>query len=130
MNFKYANFMNSTLAERLREAMNGPPKVSGKQVAKACNIKPPSVSGWLSGKSKTMEASNCLAVAKLLNVDPDWLASGVGLKRRQAGELDSYRHERISHALMVMERMAKYELDKVVKIIDMLAEPDKNGAAD
>lgn len=72
--------MNSTLAERLVEAMKGPPKVSGVALAKACGVKPPSVSGWRTGDSKTLEGSNLLAAAKMLGVRPEWLASGIGPK--------------------------------------------------
>lgn len=73
--------MNTTLAERLIEAMKGPPKVSGVDLARACGVKPPSVSGWRTGDSKTLEGSNLLAAAKRLGVRPEWLADGVGPKR-------------------------------------------------
>ncbi|MDF3822364.1 helix-turn-helix transcriptional regulator [Leptospira sp. 96542] len=73
--------MKSTLSERLREAMNGPPKVTGKELAAACGIKPPSVSGWLSGDTKTIEGKNLLAAARKLGVEPDWLANGKGPMR-------------------------------------------------
>jgi len=73
--------MNSTLAERLKDAMSGPPKVTGAAIARACKIKPPSVSDWLTGKTKTIEGSNLLATARLLNVRPEWLATGLGPKR-------------------------------------------------
>lgn len=36
--------MQSTLAERLREALDGPSKLTSSALARACNIKPPSVS--------------------------------------------------------------------------------------
>lgn len=72
--------MKSTLAERLIEAMNGPPKVTGVALAEACGVSPPSVSGWRTGDSKTLEGSNLLAAAKRLGVRPEWLADGVGPK--------------------------------------------------
>lgn len=72
--------MHMTLAERLKDAMNGPPKVTGKALAAACHVSTASVSDWLSGKSKTMEGSNLLAAADFLHVSPKWLATGVGIK--------------------------------------------------
>lgn len=75
--------MRSTLSERLKLAMAGPPKVTGAAIARACGISPPSVSDWLSGKSKTMEGKNLLATARLLRVRPDWLASGIGVMREE-----------------------------------------------
>lgn len=73
--------MQTTLAERLRKAMDGPPKRTGAALAKACNIKPPSVSDWLSGKSRSMDGSNLIDAAEFLGVDAKWLIKGVGLAR-------------------------------------------------
>ena len=44
--------------------MLGPQKITGVALAKACGVSPASVSDWLSGKSKTMEASHLLAAAR------------------------------------------------------------------
>lgn len=78
--------MKSTLAERLVEAMNGPPKVTGVALAKACGVKPPSVSGWRTGDSKSLEGSNLLAAAKFLRVRPEWLADGIGPKHNNKAD--------------------------------------------
>ncbi|MGB8811349.1 MAG: XRE family transcriptional regulator [Acinetobacter calcoaceticus] len=69
-----------TLAERLRYAMEflPPKKIKGVDLARAVGVKPPSVSDWLSGKSKTMEGENLLKASKFLRVNPNWLASGIG----------------------------------------------------
>ena len=72
--------MNSTLSDRLKEAMKGPPKITGVALARACKVTPPSVNGWLSGKSKTIEGSNLVAAAEFLKVNPKWLADGKGPK--------------------------------------------------
>lgn len=68
------------LSERLRYAMEvlPPKKIKGVDLARAVGVKPPSVSDWLSGKSKTMEGENLLRAAKFLNVNPVWLATGNG----------------------------------------------------
>ena len=73
--------MYKTLPERLKEAMAGPPKITGRALAKACGVAPASVSDWLSGKSKTMEGANLVAACEFLKVRPKWLASGVGPMR-------------------------------------------------
>ena len=72
--------MQTTLPERLREAMAGPPKVTAVAIARHCGIAPPSVHGWLSGKSKTIEGANLVRTAELLHVNAKWLAEGVGRK--------------------------------------------------
>lgn len=70
----------NTLRERLKEVMDGPPKVTQSALAKACKVKPPSVSDWLSGRTKTLEGSNLLRAAAFLKVSPQWLATGKGPK--------------------------------------------------
>lgn len=37
----------------------------------------------------------------------------------------SYRHERIKHAVAVMEHMEDWQLDQAIKIVDTIAEPPK-----
>lgn len=79
-----------TFAERLRAAMAGPPSVKQVDIARACGIKPPSVSDWLNGVSVNIQGKNLLAAAKLLNVRPEWLAKGIGPMRPAAHmELDT-----------------------------------------
>lgn len=91
------------LKDRLKLAMSDP-KVTGKDLAKACKIKPPSVSDWLSGKTQSIEASNLLAAAKFLNVSPDWLASGVGQMRKTYPPATFTHHS-------VQEPQATYAID-------------------
>lgn len=71
----------NTLAERLALAMKGPPEVKAIELARACGVKQPSVSGWLSGKSKKMEGANLLAAAEFLKINYWWLANGTGPMR-------------------------------------------------
>jgi phage repressor protein C with HTH and peptisase S24 domain len=73
--------MKSTLADRMRLALAGPPKKTQKALADACGIKPPSVNGWVSGESKTIEGANLLKAAAFLGVSAKWLAEGVGPMR-------------------------------------------------
>jgi phage repressor protein C with HTH and peptisase S24 domain len=41
-------------------------------------VKPPSLHGWLSGKSKFLRGENLLQAARALKVNQDWLATGEG----------------------------------------------------
>lgn len=72
----------TTLQERLKLAMSGPPKVSQASLARACGIRAPSVNDWLSGKTKTIEGQNLLIAADFLKVQPMWLATGKGSMRK------------------------------------------------
>lgn len=76
----YLDQIMKTLAERLRYAMEvlPPKKIKGVDLARAVGVKPPSVSDWLSGKSRTMEGENLLKASKFLGVNANWLASGIG----------------------------------------------------
>jgi len=66
----------NTLALRLEKAMKGPPKIRAAALARACKIKQPSVSDWLSGRTKRLEGANLLSAARFLGVNPEWLATG------------------------------------------------------
>src|SRR5690606_39658713 len=71
----------TTLAERLEKALAGPPLRRPADLARACGVRPPSVSDWLSGKTKKMEGANLLAAAEFLDVSYWWLATGKGPMR-------------------------------------------------
>ena len=67
----------STLSERLKFAIEKA-DVSKSDLAKACGVKPASVSDWLSGKSKSMRAPVAQKAAEFLNVNLVWLSTGEG----------------------------------------------------
>lgn len=66
-----------TLAERLTTAMERS-GITQAELARACGVKPPSVNGWLSGKSKYLRGENLLKAAAVLGVSQQWLATGEG----------------------------------------------------
>lgn len=72
--------MQSTLKERIIDAMKGPPPVSGVELAAACGLSTASISDWRTGKTKTIEGSNLIAASKRLGVRAEWLANGIGQK--------------------------------------------------
>jgi DNA-binding transcriptional regulator YdaS (Cro superfamily) len=74
-----------SLKDRLLKGMDGPPRISQAALARACGVRPPSVTNWLSGRTKRLEGANLLAAARALNVSPDWLSSGNGPMRRELG---------------------------------------------
>lgn len=65
------------ISERLKIAMQAA-GVTQAELARRCNVKPPSVNGWLNGKAKFLRGENLLAAAKALNVSQHWLATGQG----------------------------------------------------
>jgi transcriptional regulator with XRE-family HTH domain len=69
-----------SMSERLIEAMAAS-GMSQAALARACGVKPPSVNGWLSGKSKYLRGENLLSAASALGVSQQWLATGEGEMR-------------------------------------------------
>lgn len=78
----------STLAERFAELFAERPEVKAVDLARACHVKAPSVAGWMSGKTKQMEAENAIRAAEFFGVHTWWLATGLGPKRIKEGERD------------------------------------------
>lgn len=78
--------MNTTLAERLNEAMkdNG---VTPGELAAACGVKVQAVYQWQSGKTKKLDGSNLLNAARRLGVRPEWLSTGSGRKQADHAEI-------------------------------------------
>lgn len=73
-----------TLAERITmHLVDGRTKAG---LARACGIKQPSVSDWMSGRTKKIEGANLLRAAGYLGVTPEWLATGRGVMAVTATE--------------------------------------------
>lgn len=66
------------LKDRLQQAMDAGQGLTQAGLAGACGIRPPSVSDWFSGETKTIKGTNLLRASQYLNVRPEWLAHGVG----------------------------------------------------
>jgi phage repressor protein C with HTH and peptisase S24 domain len=66
-----------SLSERIKLAMDQA-GMSQVDLARAVGIKPPSINGWLSGKSKFLRGENLLKAARALQVNQQWLATGDG----------------------------------------------------
>lgn len=77
-----------TLAERLEVLFREKPDAKPADLARACRIKPPSVSGWMSGKTKQLEATNAIRAAAFFGVHTWWLATGEGPMWVKEGQRD------------------------------------------
>lgn len=72
------NTLAYRIRHRLKELQDLNKSKSQAGLAKYCKVKPPSVSKWLNGSTKTLQGQNLLRAAEYLECDPDWLASGNG----------------------------------------------------
>lgn len=66
-----------TLKERMEKALQHA-RTTQAALASACGVKPPSVSDWLSGKTKSLRGSTAVLAAKHLGVRVDWLVANKG----------------------------------------------------
>lgn len=95
------------LSDRLKRAMEEA-GVSQAELARACGVSPPSVNGWLSGKSKYLRGENLLSAARSLRVSQQWLANGVGpmhLSAASGQEVDLEAHPDLSPIRKVRLRL-------------------------
>lgn len=98
--------MTTPLASRLSKAMAAmDPVPTQADLARAAGVRPPSVSDWFSGKTKTLGKA-LLPVARFLNVNPEWLSAGKGAMHGQvAGSVSQAPRPdfgRISAAIIVL----------------------------
>jgi len=84
----------STLKDRLEEALKES-KITKTAIWKACGLSSGAVSQWFSGATQKIEGENLLNAARVLGVNPDWLASGKGKMKTGGTELppNSYKVE-------------------------------------
>ncbi len=66
-----------TLSERIKVAMD---RVGMKaaRLAREVGVKPPSVSNWITGETKSLSGETVVRAAKALGVNPRWLGTGEG----------------------------------------------------
>lgn len=101
-----------TLAERLKEAMKGPPSVTPAELARACGVKQPSVSDWLSGKTQNLKGNNLYRASAYLKVNPAWLSEGRGHMRKGGGAepfLPVYEDKLSQRGLRIVSRLVEAE---------------------
>ena len=70
--------MATTLQERLELAFARNPSLSKADLARACGVRPPSVSDWFNGRTKRLTGMNLINAANYLGVTESWLATGRG----------------------------------------------------
>lgn len=72
----------NTLAERFGAALNhariSSPHKNKIGLAKACNVRPSTVTSWFNGDTKVVGSESAIKAATYLGVSSNWLISGVG----------------------------------------------------
>jgi transcriptional regulator with XRE-family HTH domain len=70
----------TTIKSRLNQLSAGRKRGWKADLARACGVKPASVSDWVSGKTAKLDHENIVAAAKFFGVETEWLANGRGPK--------------------------------------------------
>ena len=68
------------LSERVIWARRTHAKISQAALARACGVSRNAVSMWESGETKSLDAAYLFSAARMLGVNPEWLATGNGGK--------------------------------------------------
>lgn len=76
----------STLKERLTEAMQDA-RLNKTALWKGCGLSSGAISHWFSEGTHTLKGENLLKVSKLLKVNPNWLATGIGKKEATTAQM-------------------------------------------
>lgn len=132
--------MTDTLAERLKLAMAGPPRISQAALAKACSVSAPSVSDWCRGVTKSLDGVNLVRAAAFLKVRPRWLSEGLGPRELE----NPYRRAELianepgasvittlrGQARRILEQLPDHLLEEAMNHMEWLIERDKKTSLD
>ena len=72
------------LEDRIRESRKER-GISQTELANAVNVSRAAVSRWETGLVKNLKMEHLFAISRLLNINPEWLATGVGAKKLKNG---------------------------------------------
>lgn len=67
-----------TLADRLQMGLERRAGATQADLAAFCGVKPPSVSAWFTGETKSLKAASLRKAAEFLGCSRDWLETGLG----------------------------------------------------
>lgn len=73
--------MMMSLGDRVKMALEGPPKRTQVALARACGVHPVSVNDWVHDRTQSIEGGHLLSAAAFLGVSAKWLAEGLGPMR-------------------------------------------------
>ncbi len=116
----------STLAIRLKEALDDLPKVSQADLASACGVKPPSVSDWLSGRTKNLKGMHLIKASIFLGVNPEWLQEGKGKKKLQLNMYSTTTGDMQRDALIeIVKQVPQEHLGQLEKNVHAVYQPNE-----
>lgn len=112
----------STLADRITKALKHSGKTAA-NLAKELGITESAVSHWGNGNTKKIASDKLFAVARALNVNPEWLATGEGVMQRNRGAGASLSREG-EMLLEQYEQLPEARRRAVRAVVDSYADSD------
>ncbi len=106
-----------TLIERasyLLELANNSPT----ELAKIAGVKPPSISDWLNGKTKSVQIEPATKLGKHFGLNPMWISKGSGLMRYQAPLPNSNSQQQQSQSYVVARHPDDALPDDMIEVME------------
>lgn len=92
--------------DRLRAARDAA-AVTDTDIARACAVKNPSVNGWMTGATKTIEGENLLKVCAFLKTTPEWIIFGKKEEKPKDTAVQYFSYEAELEKLFELLRLFK-----------------------
>lgn len=105
------------LSERINAILAENPDLNQAELARISGASRGMVNHWITGKVGSMDIEYALNIEERLAYNHVWLMLGRGIPRNYPMKNDS----RINHILEVLQRVEDYQVDQVVKIVDVIA---------
>lgn len=117
--------------DRLRQARDAA-GVTDTDICAACNVKPPSVHAWMTGKTKNIEGHNLLTVCDLLGVSPHWVIFGTEAVGTRAGAhgAQPIDPDGLASLIASYSRANTEGREQIVRMAEVVAGGDAARAAD
>lgn len=119
---KFVYTVRMNLQDRINELFRDNPDKKASDLARYLKITKTSVSDWMHGKSKTINAINTFGAAKFFNVNPEWLGTGKGKKY-----LDTLNEENKNHISTIVIHVAGQARFIDNRIWAVMNNPDEYG---
>lgn len=99
----------TTLKERLVQSMGE--RFTKSQLARECGISRAAVAKWFNESTKRIDAEHVFKLARLMNVDPEWLATGSGRSERGVAQTRADMREIPEHRLELIRKYGELPQD-------------------
>lgn len=103
--------------------------VTDTEIALACGVKNPSVNGWMTGATKTIEGENLLKVCGFLKTTPEWIIFGKQDKSVVTTNFDA-EFERVVELMTIYKELPSEAREFLLRSARLAKAARENGAVD